>query len=65
MKCKYCKTDHKNKIDGKIGDTCYNCNFLVDRLNDCVKALNMWTPSMTGKNNRRIIIKDFEIIKIK
>lgn len=59
-KCKECGCTHKNSGGtGKIGDTCFNCEVLLQSFHACIEALNRSTPIM-GKP-RRIKILSYEI----
>ena len=62
MKCKYCKSVHNNgRVYEKIKDVCFQCEFYEQRLNDCVRALNMFIP-ISGKP-RKITLVEFTITK--
>lgn len=60
MKCKHCKSIHKNKGGvGKIQDICFSCEFVENTLLALIKSINLYTPK-TGKQ-RKVTLLDYKI----
>lgn len=60
MKCKHCKSIHKNRGGvGDIKDICFVCELTEERLLIFIKAMNEYQP-INGKK-RKITLLDYKI----